>query len=231
MANKLLLLDLDGTVRRCKSNHDTFINEPKDQELIPGVVDALNKYVAEGWAIFGITNQGGVMHKHKTLKACIDEQRYTLKLAPQIDRIYFCPDSGDTCYRVSRPLWAPKLFTVNRIDGGAGDDPRYFLGGFRKPQPGMLRLAMNEFTNNLIVELLDATEMLEPKLQMAIARDELGDNQLMPILCVGDMDTDKQAAATAEVEFMWAHDWRGDSDESLKNIRQRQMESLERDRP
>ncbi|WP_196517672.1 hypothetical protein [Nostoc sp. WHI] len=37
---KILFLHLDGTVRRTKSGA-TFINTPKDQEIIPGVQDAI----------------------------------------------------------------------------------------------------------------------------------------------------------------------------------------------
>lgn len=37
---KILFLDLDGTVRRTKSGA-TFINDPLDQELIPGVEEAI----------------------------------------------------------------------------------------------------------------------------------------------------------------------------------------------
>ena len=48
---KILFLDLDGTVRKTKSGA-TFINDPYDQELIPGVENAIARY--KGWKIFGI---------------------------------------------------------------------------------------------------------------------------------------------------------------------------------
>jgi len=40
MSNKILFLDLDGTVRRTKSGA-IFINDPYDQELIPGTKEAI----------------------------------------------------------------------------------------------------------------------------------------------------------------------------------------------
>lgn len=40
---KILFLDLDGTVRRPKSEAE-FINSPHEQELIPGVAEAILKY-------------------------------------------------------------------------------------------------------------------------------------------------------------------------------------------
>ena len=55
---KLLMLDLDGTIRQCKSNPGEFINDPLDQKLIPGVTKAIARY--SDWEIVGITNQSGV---------------------------------------------------------------------------------------------------------------------------------------------------------------------------
>jgi D-glycero-D-manno-heptose 1,7-bisphosphate phosphatase len=55
--NKILFLDLDGTARRTKSGA-TFINTPLDQEIIPGVTEAIARY--SDYHIIGITNQGGV---------------------------------------------------------------------------------------------------------------------------------------------------------------------------
>lgn len=48
--SKILFLDLDGTVRKSKSGA-TFINDPYDQELIPGVEEAIapgNEYMMVG---------------------------------------------------------------------------------------------------------------------------------------------------------------------------------------
>jgi len=59
-----LCLDLDGTVRRSKSGG--FISGPDDVELFPGVEAMIWRYRDDGFLIFGITNQGGVAHGHKT---------------------------------------------------------------------------------------------------------------------------------------------------------------------
>jgi len=60
---KLLILDLDGTVRIKKGGvigefESGFINSPDDQEIIPGAVNAIEKYYYE-WLIVGCSNQGG----------------------------------------------------------------------------------------------------------------------------------------------------------------------------
>lgn len=133
---KLLLLDLDGTVRRCKSNPQGFINDPKDQELIEGVEEAIARYASEGWSIVGITNQGGVAAGHKSLEDAIAEQAYTLLLLPQIEIILFCPDfEGRQCWKVG---------------GGSSGEVGYafpFVGTYRKPNPGMLELAQALYHN------------------------------------------------------------------------------------
>ena len=57
---ELLLLDLDGTVRRCTVEGQPCPNQRGEQELYPGTVDLLNTYVAGGAKVAFITNQGGV---------------------------------------------------------------------------------------------------------------------------------------------------------------------------
>ena len=123
---RILFLDLDGTVRRSKSGQ-TFINDPKDQEIIPGVDEAIDRYV--GWLIVGITNQGGVAAGKKSLENCIEEQQEFLRMFPDMDSIYFCPDfEGKVCYRVE-----PDCFENCSIDR---------WGDFRKPGAGMIRSAL-----------------------------------------------------------------------------------------
>ncbi|MDM9583151.1 hypothetical protein [Nostoc sp. GT001] len=54
---KLLILDLDNTVRRPKSGAK-FISDPLDQEIIAGSQRAIAHYKSQGWLIVGATNQG-----------------------------------------------------------------------------------------------------------------------------------------------------------------------------
>ena len=44
---KLLILDKDGTLVRPKSGNE-FVQHPEDQELLPGVVEAIARYAANG---------------------------------------------------------------------------------------------------------------------------------------------------------------------------------------
>lgn len=140
---KLLMLDLDGTVRRPKSGA-AFINDPKDQEIIPEAAAAIAFYVEQGWTLVGITNQGGVLYEHKTIGDCIEEQQYTLALCPALQTIYYCPDEGQTLMSV-------------------GEDPaprktRQEKARFRKPDPGMLDHALFKWDATISLYVGDREE-------------------------------------------------------------------------
>ena len=134
--NKILFVDLDGTVRRTKSGA-IFINTPQDQEIIPGVTEAIARYPDH--YVIGITNQGGVAAKKKSLVSAIAEQQYTMELLPQLLEIYFCPDfEGRECYKL--------VSTDNTIRCAAinfQQEPQLlkWQGLCRKPNPGMLEIA------------------------------------------------------------------------------------------
>ncbi|HEY9644244.1 MAG TPA: HAD-IIIA family hydrolase [Coleofasciculaceae cyanobacterium] len=170
--NKLLLLDLDGTVRETASGA-TFINDPFDQKLIAGAAEAIAKYKAQGWCVTGISNQGGVEAGFKTIGSCLEEQRHTLRLLSHtMNCIYICPGIGEMCWEVSTS--GGEVF--QRQDG----EP-----GFRKPEPGMIQLAIARTTDSL-------------------------EESVSECLYVGDREEDMLAAKAADVRFQWAHIWRGD---------------------
>ena len=130
---KLLLLDLDGTIRRSRSGE--FITDPSDQEPIEGAIESLESAEEQGWIIVGITNQAGVAAGHKTFKSAILEQKKTLEIFARLSRIYFCPDfKGRECFRVSR-------WSCVQIDELYPD----LIGQFRKPNSGMIFAALRAF--------------------------------------------------------------------------------------
>jgi D-glycero-D-manno-heptose 1,7-bisphosphate phosphatase len=129
MLMPLLLLDLDGTVREPLDGHK-FIQRPRDQRIIAKAEQACAYYAVKGWKIIGVTNQAGVASGKKSLQSCIKEQEYTLVLLPDIEKIYFCPDfEGRKCFCVTR----------SEIHNYSKEQES---GEFRKPQPGMLNLAI-----------------------------------------------------------------------------------------
>jgi D-glycero-D-manno-heptose 1,7-bisphosphate phosphatase len=137
---KLLLTDKDGTLIAPASGAK-FVNQPWDQAPLPGASEAIAKYAADGWTIAIISNQGGVAGGHKSLESAILEMQFCLKLFPQIQEAYFCPDfDGLDCWRV----WGD-CSPSQQICYGEKSFQSWELalkGTFRKPNAGMLRLAM-----------------------------------------------------------------------------------------
>ena len=125
----LLILDKDGTLTKPASGQK-FIQTPQDQQVLPGVEEALGHYQSQGCVCVIASNQGGVAAGHKTIDEAIAEMRYCLELLPQIDRAYFCPDfEGEQCWVVDRQ-------TAQQLDIGP------LKGRMRKPQDGMIQQAI-----------------------------------------------------------------------------------------
>ncbi|HEY9662058.1 MAG TPA: HAD hydrolase-like protein [Allocoleopsis sp.] len=171
----LLLVDLDGTIREPLSG-EPYFKHPQDQRIIPGADLALNSY-GEDWIIVGITNQGGVAAGHKTIQQCIQEQQYSLQLFPQLREIYFCPDfAGRKCFRV----------TPHNVHNHS--QTKWFRQ-YRKPDPGMLKLAM-------------------------VRHNHLPDD----CLYIGDRPEDETAAQRAGIAFEWAGEWIEQQHKTLSQI-------------
>lgn len=128
------IADLDGSLRQTVSG-ETFINDPDDQEAMPGAVEALNTVPYE---CIGCTNQLGVKLEYKSFMDTVKEQQRTLELFPKLKAVLFCPDDGETCWCVLRDrFW--------RI---SDDYPHATIHSFRKPGPGMLFIAMSLVGSN-----------------------------------------------------------------------------------
>lgn len=133
---KLLLLDKDGTLINPKSGNK-FVQSPWDQTPIPNVAETIDRHVSDGWLPVIISNQAGVAAGHKTLEETIQEMRFCLELFPQIKEAYFCPDfKGQICWRV----WGD-CSEEHRIQYEVL--PWQGLSSFRKPDPGMIALAID----------------------------------------------------------------------------------------
>jgi D-glycero-D-manno-heptose 1,7-bisphosphate phosphatase len=126
---KLSLFDIDGTLTKTISN--AAFGESIWDYCLRDIGRAALEMVS-GDLIAGITNQLGVTLGLKSLDDCIAEQHYKMSLIDGMTCIYFCPDYGDTCYKVLR-------------DGAVAKYPLTSLSSYRKPGPGMLELAMREF--------------------------------------------------------------------------------------
>lgn len=152
----LLLLDKDGTLIRPKSGAQ-FVNKPWDQEPIAGVESAIARYVADGWTLAIISNQAGVAAGHKSLESAIQEMQFCLELFPAIEEAYFCPDfEGSECWRVwgncdeSHRINYTKDWLIVQLLGVADS--------FRKPDSGMLRLAIEQHSPDAVLFVGDRPE-------------------------------------------------------------------------
>jgi D-glycero-D-manno-heptose 1,7-bisphosphate phosphatase len=176
---KILFCDLDGTIRQTISG-EKFINKPDDQQLIKGAKEAIEQYYNDGWLIVGITNQAGVHYGHKSLEDCILEQQITMELLPEIYQIYACADLGETMLRIGTDHWSKfdGEFKDTRIDNKIIPPPEQFnFDSFRKPGIGMIQYF--RITHNAFEQ-----ELL-----------------------IGDMDSDRQCAEKAGIDFIWAEEW------------------------
>lgn len=140
----------------------------KDDQIV--LHTAYPRHNGKDFGVFYLDSE--VDFQYKTLEDAITEMRHCLDLLPQVDCAYFCPAfDGLTCHKVDRaPMW------LNRIR----QPYKACLHSFRKPEPGMLHLAMVNHT---------------------------GGSRFAEVLFVGDRDEDQGAAQAAGVEFMWANEF------------------------
>ena len=128
---KLLLVDIDGTVTTTVSG-ETFKQHPHDVKVIEGVVEALSFYQQQDWLILGVSNQGGVAAGKKSVYDVYAEMMYTLKLLPQIQCIYFCPD------------FEGRILGWVNIDHADCKEIKGYKS-FRKPSPGMIEYILSPY--------------------------------------------------------------------------------------
>lgn len=134
---KILFVDVDGTLTDTKSG-EPFKQDAQDIKVIPSVEEALTYYQEDGYTIIGISNQGGVGAGYKENQQAIEEMQNTITLLPQIERIFFCPDS----YGVQLYCVTPKKYTKIVV-------PKH-ISSCRKPGCGMVEYALEDLPENFI---------------------------------------------------------------------------------
>lgn len=157
--HKLICFDIDGTLVTTKSGA-TFRKSPDDWKWLPGRVEKIKELRTNGTRVAICTNQGGVAFGYMKQEDILAELTRMIKEAGiPAGGLYICythPKATIEQYRL--------------------EDDR------RKPGPGMLFDAMNDFE-------------AEPE----------------DTLFVGDRPEDEQAAIAAGTAFQWAWDYFGDS--------------------
>lgn len=185
---KLCILDKDGTIVSPASGQ-TFVQSPEDQILLPGVAERIAAMRADDWLFVICSNQGGVYAGYKSMQDTIAEMRFACGLIGCWES-YFCPcdpkTDGDYCIEVSQRgdqnYWFSREWNGTKLVDDLVWDMSYDMAhsiGFRKPSPGMLRIAIEKRAR-------------KPK----------------DILMIGDRPEDKAAAEAAGTRFLDAEDWR-----------------------
>ncbi len=120
-AVKLLVLDLDGTVRHGFDELGRFVNTADDVVIFPEALAQMRKWKADGGRIIAVSNQGGIALGHMSFEVCLDAMRRTHDLTEHLfDKIAFCRHH-------------PSAF-----------DPEYARCWCRKPSPGLLIESAND---------------------------------------------------------------------------------------
>lgn len=136
----LLIIDKDQTLVRSRLGGNNFIQRPWDQVPISGIFQKLDRYYQEDWKIVIASNQAGIDCGYKSLEAAFFEMEFCFDLFPMIDEAFFCPDwAGEQCWKI----WRNEEMKDNTILYDRNHfDSLDLAGFFRKPNPGMLKLAI-----------------------------------------------------------------------------------------
>ncbi len=132
--NKAVFLDRDGTVNAMVYNRDYGTVDspanPDEFELLPGVSEAIKRINEMGFLALVISNQPGIAKGKFTLKILetIDKKmkKELAQYSAHLDKIYYCLDHPEAIikeYRKNSP--------------------------YRKPEPGLLLKAAEEFKIDL----------------------------------------------------------------------------------
>ena len=106
---RVLFLDLDGTVRKGFDELGRFVNGPKDVEVFPEAVTAMQKYKADGWLICGISNQGGLALGHMSYEDCCAAMLETQRQCGGLfDKISFCRHHPEAKDPIMAECWCRK---------------------------------------------------------------------------------------------------------------------------
>lgn len=129
--NRALFLDRDGVI-----NHDYgHVWKIEDFDLIPGIAEVIKNAMDKKYKIIIVTNQAGIgkgMYAESDFEALTGHMKNLLKKQGcEIDAVYFCP---------FHPSEAKGSYLKDSFD--------------RKPNPGMLIRAKNDFNLDMGASML-----------------------------------------------------------------------------
>jgi D-glycero-D-manno-heptose 1,7-bisphosphate phosphatase len=176
-----LFLDRDGVI-----NEDSgYTHRIEDFRFIPGIFDLCRAARAAGRSLFVVTNQAGIGRgfytedDFKALTAWMCE-RFDAEGAP-LDRVYFCP---------------------HHAEAGVGTYRRE--SDFRKPNPGMILQARDEFGLDLGASVLIGDKGSDIE---AGIRAQVGTNLFFSPAGMADGDATPPAATAVITSLLEALPW------------------------
>lgn len=113
-----VFLDRDGTLIR----HKPYLGDPREVEVLPGVVEGLQLLVGAGCRLFLHTNQSGIgrgLFTHEAAVACNDEMIRQLGLGAELFAdICICPElpEGEILYRKPSPRYGLEILKKFGLD-------------------------------------------------------------------------------------------------------------------
>lgn len=117
----LLIVDVDGTVRKGFDELGRFVNGPEDVEVFPEAITMMCRWKAGGGRIIAVSNQGGIALGHVThelVQAGFDETERQAGVG-LIDAVAFCPHHPSATTRADAVCWCRKpspymVFSMSR---------------------------------------------------------------------------------------------------------------------
>lgn len=163
-----LFLDRDGVINIDRA----YVSKPEHFEFVDGIFELCRTAKQLGYLIFVVTNQAGIGRGYYTEQDFLNLTGWMCEIFKTqgitIDKVYFCP---------SHPEYGIGQYKM--------DSP------FRKPGPGMLLQAANEFCVDLARSVLVGDK--ETDIQAGIAAGVGCNLQYVPSASAAAIETDASA--------------------------------------
>lgn len=149
MINKLIIFDKDGTLTRPRSGAK-FPQHPEDQELYPGVKDAIDRLRVEGWSMAIASNQGGC-------------DVFEVKASQVRDGNILVHDDGDRCEIVEVIALSDGsfIFAHDRRRSHRTGNSYYYAREFFRAKPRTAVKIQYKTINSAIEEVIFAADLCE----------------------------------------------------------------------
>ena len=143
--NKAIFLDRDGIINRERG----FTFRLQDFEILPGVIEALQRFQERGYLLIVVSNQSGVAKELYTQPDVEILHRYMIQTFKDnnisLSEVYYCihhPDTGNCLCRKPDSLFVEKAIARFHIEPSKsyfiGDKERDVLAGEKAGVKGIL---------------------------------------------------------------------------------------------